>query len=98
MRDVHRRRDEHRPVVRERGLGEDVVREPVREPRERVRRQRRDDEEIGALEVRVRAFGRLAGERVERLRGDEALGAAAVTTGSTSCPARTSSRTSVHAL
>ena len=44
---VHRRRDEHRPAVRERRLGEDVVGEAVRELRERVRRARRDDEQVG---------------------------------------------------
>ena len=37
----------------ESGLGEDVVGDPVRELRERVRRARRDDEQIGARQVRV---------------------------------------------
>ena len=63
--------------MRERGLGERVVGEAVGEPRHRVRRQRRDDEQVGALEVRIRVGGRgRARERVERLGGDEALGAA----------------------
>ena len=51
---VHRRRDEDRSRMSERCLGEKIVREPVREPGERVGRQRRDDEEIRALEVRIR--------------------------------------------
>ena len=50
---VHRGRDEHRPRVRERGLGQDVVRQAVREARERVRGQRRDDEQVDRLEMRV---------------------------------------------
>ena len=76
-RGVHRRRDEQRAAVRERGLGEEVVREPVREPRERVRRERRDDEQVGVLEVRVRVGRRmLARERPERLGRDEPLGPA----------------------
>ncbi len=61
--------------MREHRLGEDVVGEPVREPRHRVGRQRRDDDQVGALEVRVRiGRRRRAGERVERLGGDESLG------------------------
>ena len=36
---VHRRREQHRAAVRERGLGDEVVGEPVRELRERVRRR-----------------------------------------------------------
>ena len=73
---VHRRRDEQRPAVRERRLGEDVVGEPVRELRERVRRARRDEQQVGAREVEVHVLGRgPAGERAEGLGGDEALGA-----------------------
>ena len=45
---VHRGRDEHRPAVSERRLGEQVVGDPVRELRERVRRAGRDDEQVGA--------------------------------------------------
>jgi hypothetical protein len=83
--------------VGERRLGQKVVRKTVGEPRERVRRERRDDEQVGVLEVRV-GVGRLRlpGERPERLGRDEALGA--VTIGVTSCPARTSWRTSSQAL
>ena len=78
---VHRRRDQHRAAVRERSLGEDVVCEPVRELRQRVRRQRRDHEQVGPLQmwiwiVRVRIGGSgLAREREEGLGADEALGA-----------------------
>ena len=42
------------PVVRERGLGQHVVGKAVREACQRVRRQRRDNEEVPAPEVRVR--------------------------------------------
>ena len=64
------------PCVRESGLGEEVVGEPVRQPRERVRRQRRDDEQVGVLEMRVRVVAlRLASEREEGLGRDEPLGA-----------------------
>ena len=73
---VHRRRDEERPAVGERRLGEHVVGEPVRELRERVRRQRRDHERVGARQVRIEIVRRRpARERVEGLGGDEALGA-----------------------
>jgi len=48
---VHRRRDEHRPGVGERGLGQNVVGEPVRKARERVCGERRDREKIGAAQV-----------------------------------------------
>ncbi len=72
---VHRRRDEHRAAVRERRLGENVVGEPVRELRQRVRRERGDHEQVGALEVRVGIGARrLACEREERLRPDKAVG------------------------
>jgi hypothetical protein len=60
--------------VGERRLGHEVVGQPVREPGKRIGGQRRDHEEIRALKVRVWISARLrAGERVERLRGDEAL-------------------------
>jgi hypothetical protein len=73
---VHRRRDEQRPVVREGGLAEHVVGEAVRELGERVRGQRRNDEQVGPRQVRVRALvDRAVGERGERLARDEALGA-----------------------
>ena len=76
-RGVHRRREQQRAAVRERGLGEEVVREPVREPREGVRREGGDDERVGVLEVRVRVGRRvLARERPERLGRDEPLGPA----------------------
>ena len=65
---VHRGRDERGTAVGERRLGEDVVGEAVRELRERVRRARRDEEQVGAgqMEVDVLA-GRPARERAERL-------------------------------
>src|SRR5688572_7143735 len=71
---VHRRGDQHRAAVRERRLGQHLVGEPVGELAERVRRQRRDHEQVGALEMRVwaGALG-LAREREERLGPDEAL-------------------------
>ena len=60
--------------MRERRLGEEVVGEPVRESRERVGRQRRDDQQVGVLQVRVRIGRRmLARQRPERLRRDEPL-------------------------
>ena len=62
--------------MRERGLGEDVVGEAVCELRQRVRRARRDDEEVGARQVEVDIVsGRPPREGAERLRGDEPLGA-----------------------
>ena len=71
---VHRGREEHRAAVGQRGLDEDVVGEPVGELRERVRRARSDDEQVGPGQVRIRVVaGRPAGERGEGLRADEAL-------------------------
>ena len=68
-------RDEQRPAEGERELRQDVVGEPVRELRERVRRERRDDEQVGSRQVRVEVARRLAaGERLEGVRGDEPLG------------------------
>ena len=76
-RGVHRGGEEQRPAMRERRLGEQVVREPVRESRERVGRQRRDDQQVCVRQVRVRIGGRvLPRERPERLRRDEPLRAA----------------------
>ena len=60
--------------MRERGLGEDVVGDPVGELRERVRRAGRDDEQVGARQVRVDILVRRPPrEREEGLLGDEAL-------------------------
>ena len=56
-------RDDERPAVRERRLGQDVVGEPVRELRERVRRERRDDEQVGARQMRVGVGRRPAAAR-----------------------------------
>ncbi len=72
---VHRRRDQHRTAVSERRLGENVVGEPVRQLRQRVCGQRRDHEQIGALEVRIGIGARgLAREREERLGPNESVG------------------------
>ena len=58
----------------ERRLGEEVVGEPVRQAGHRVSRQRRDDEQVGVGEVRVRVGRRfLARQRPERAGGDELL-------------------------
>jgi hypothetical protein len=71
---VHRGRDDERATVRERGLGEDRIGKTVRELGQRVRGQRRDHEQVGVLEVRIRVLAdRAARERRERLGGDEAL-------------------------
>ncbi len=60
----------------ERRLGQDVVGEPVGESRERMGGERRDDEHVGVLEVRVRVgAGSRAREREEGLGGDEPFGA-----------------------
>ena len=62
--------------MRERRLGEDVVGEPVRELRHRVRRARRDDQQVGARQVEVDVIaGRAPREGAKRLGGDKALGA-----------------------
>ena len=63
--------------MRERRLGEDVVGEPVRELRERVRRAGRDDEQVGARRGAGRD-PRPAGRRASAAKvsaRDEALGA-----------------------
>ena len=57
---------------------EQVVGEPVSELGERVRRARRDDEQVAARQVRVEIVaGRPPGEREERLGADEPLGSRA---------------------
>jgi len=59
----------------EHGLREDVVGQAVGELGERVGRAGRDHEQVGAGQVRVEILvGGAPGQRVERLRGDEALG------------------------
>ena len=73
---VHRRRDERRAAVRERRLGQNVVGEPVRELRERVRGARRDEQQVGARQVEIDVIARRTPrERAEGLGGDESLGA-----------------------
>ena len=58
----------------ERGFRQHVVSQSVREAREGVRGQRRDDEDVPALEMRIRIVGRSRSrERVEGLGGDEPL-------------------------
>ena len=63
---VHRGRDEERPAVRERRLGEDGVGEAVGELRERVRRARRDHEQVGARRGAGRGRRRAACGRAPR--------------------------------
>ena len=71
---VHRRRDQHRALMREHRLGEHVVGETVRDARQRVRRQRRDDEEVPAPEVRIGIVTRWpARQSPEGLGRDEPL-------------------------
>ena len=61
--------------MRERRLGEEVVGEPVRELRERVRRARRDEQQVGARQMKVDVVaGRPARKRAKGLSADEALG------------------------
>ena len=73
---VHRRRDEHGPAVSERRLGRQVVRQPVSELGERVRRAGSDDEQVAARQVRVQIVaGGPPGEREKSLGPNEPLGA-----------------------
>ena len=73
---VHRGRHEDRALVREHGLRQHVVGEPVRQPREGVRRERCDHDGVPVAEVRIGLVARcLTRERPEGLGGDEALGA-----------------------
>ena len=72
---VHGRGREDGPAEGEPELGEDVVGQPVRQLGERVRRERRDDEQVRIDEVRIEVPRRLAaGERLEGVRGHEPLG------------------------
>ena len=60
----------------ERRLCQHVVGDPVRELGERVRGARRDDEQVGARQVRVEVLARgTAREREKRPRRHELLGA-----------------------
>src|SRR5918992_733911 len=71
---VHGRRDDDRAAMGERRLREDAVGEPVHELRQRVRGAGRDDEEVGAAEVRVRIVaGGPARQGGEGLGAHEAL-------------------------
>jgi hypothetical protein len=71
---VHCRRDKDWAAERDHRLREDVVCEAVCELRERVRRKRRDHEQIGVHEVRIEVARRLAPrEGLEGVRRDEAL-------------------------
>jgi hypothetical protein len=85
---LHRGRQHQRGLGGERGRGDDVVGEAVREPRDRVRRRGRDDERVDAvreldvLDLARAALGaprapqvgvhRAVRERLERERRDEA--------------------------
>ena len=97
---VHRGRDEDRAAEGERGLGQDVVGEAVRELRERVRRERRDDEQVGlrAGADRARAARSRRASASNVSRGDEPLGAGRQERARPRGPSRTSRRTSSHAL
>jgi hypothetical protein len=71
---VHRRRRDHRPLEGERRLGEHVVGQAVRQLGERVRRERRDHQQVGLDQVGVELARRLVPrQRLEGLRRDEAL-------------------------
>jgi hypothetical protein len=71
---VHGRGGKHGAADGEDRLRQDVVGESVGELGERVRRERGDDEQVGVREVRIEVARRLsAGERLERVRGHEAL-------------------------
>ena len=96
---VHRRRDEHRPAVGERSLGEQVVGDPLRELRERVRGARGDDEQVGARQVEVEILVRPAGARAPGTsRRARTAPRRASRAGSPRGPALTSRRVSSHAL
>ena len=84
--------------MRERRLGQDVVGDALRELRERVRGARRHDEHVGALEVRIEIL--VAGRRASAANvfAVTNFSAPGVTSGTTSCPARTSNLVSSHAL
>jgi hypothetical protein len=71
---IHRRSEQHGPAVSKRRLGQHVVSLPVRKLRKRVRRARRHDEQIRALEMRIEIV-RLSAtrERKEGLASDELL-------------------------
>jgi hypothetical protein len=72
---VHGRGREDGPAEGEPELGEDIVGEPVRQLGERIRRERRDDEQVGIDDVRIQVHRRLAaGECLEGVRGHEPLG------------------------
>ena len=72
--DVHRRRGEHRASEGQRGLREDVVGETVRQLRQRVGGERRDDEKVGVDEMGIEIAWSLAPrERLEGVRRDELL-------------------------
>jgi hypothetical protein len=72
---VHRGRCDHRPAEGQAELRENVVRQAVRELRQGVRRERRDDEQVGVDEMRIEVACRFtARKRLEGMAGYEALG------------------------
>ena len=72
---VHRRGDEDGPTVGQRRLRQDVVRQAVRELRQRVRGARRHEQQVGPGEMEVDVVaGRPPREGAEGLGRDEALG------------------------
>ena len=96
--DVHGRGREDGPAEGEPELGEDIVGEPVRELRERVRRERRDDEQVRVDEVWIEVLGASRRASASKVCAVTNRSASGVRTGVTSWPARTRSRQSSHAL
>jgi hypothetical protein len=95
--DVHGRRREHGAAEGQRRLREHAVGKTVGELGERVRRHRRDGEQVGLDEVRIELARHLSPR--ERLNvSREKVSASGVSSGVTSCPSRTRSRQSSHAL
>jgi hypothetical protein len=71
---VHGGRNEEGTTECESRLGENVVRQTVRELRQGVRRERRDHEQVRLDEVRIEVVSSLPPrQRFEGVRGDEAL-------------------------
>ena len=71
---IHRRCQEDRPAVRQRRFADEIVREAVRELGERIRRQRRDNQQVGLCQMNVEVLGgALPGQRKEGLRSDKTL-------------------------
>jgi hypothetical protein len=85
-RGVHRRGDDERAAMRQGGLGQKIVGVAVRETREGVRGERRDDEDVSRREVRIRVAGRSLRASAQNVSAATNRSAPAVVTGVTSCP------------